>query len=73
MATGCFKSYQISRLLGYEDDDGITFAIQYESTSMESLNIYQREYAKGLQSDHKSKFGGKYVAFRSLLEVVRKG
>ena len=73
MATACFKSYQISRLLGYEDDDGITFAIQYEAPSMELLRIYQQEHAADLQSAHQTQFKGKYVAFRSLLEVVKRG
>jgi hypothetical protein len=73
MATCCFKTFQLSRLIGYEDEDGITYAVQYEAPNMELLNIYQKEHASALQSAHQEKFQGKYVAFRSLLEVIQRG
>lgn len=73
MATACFKSFQLSRLIGYEDEDGITYAVQYEASNMDLLNDYQKEHALALQSAHQEKFRGKYVAFRSLLEVIQRG
>ena len=73
MATACFRSYKLSHLMGYDDEDGITFAIQYEAPGQNHLEIYQRDHAAGLQEKHKQKFEGKFVAFRTLLEVVQKG
>ena len=35
----------------------------------ETLSV-QKEYAKKLQVEHTEKFQGKFVAFRTLLEVV---
>ena len=73
MATACFKSYKLCRLVGHDDDDGITYAIQYEAPSEDLLLIYQQEHAKELQKAHQQKFEGKYVAFRSLLRVIDHG
>ena len=39
-------------------------------SKMEDYEQYQEEHAARLQEDHEKNFGGKYVAFRTLLDVV---
>lgn len=73
MATACFRSYKLSHLIGHDDGEGSTFAIQYEAPGRNHLEIYQKDHAVELQKKHKQKFEGKFVAFRTLLEVVQKG
>jgi hypothetical protein len=73
MATACFKSFRFLHLEGYDDEEGFTFAIQYSCPSQELFDIYQRDHAPGLQKKHKSRFDGKYVAFRTILGVVDEG
>lgn len=73
MATACFRSYQLARLIGHDDADGITYAIQYEAPSRNHLEIYRKDHAQDLQEKHRKKFEGRYVAFRTILEVVHKG
>ena len=73
MATACFKSFRVCKLEGHDDDDGETYAVQYDCPSQELLNIYQAEHAPGLQEDHQNKFNGLYVAFRSILKVLEEG
>jgi hypothetical protein len=73
MATGMFADYRFCRLLGEGEEDGITYAIQYLAHSMASFQIYQERFAKDLQAEHTHHFSGKYVAFRTLLEVVDRG
>ena len=70
MATACFNSYRLLKLIGHDDDDGSMYAIQYECPNEQLLEIYQKNHGPDLQKAHKEKFGGKYVAFRSLLEVL---
>ena len=69
METGFFIKSQLLRLLN-EEDDGITYAAQYYCLSLEHLNEYQTICAPALRADMEKHFGGKFVSFRTLLEVV---
>lgn len=69
MSTGCFIENKICRLLGH-DDQGITYSFQYLCNDMPTYEKYQREFAPALQKDHASRYEGKFVAFRTLLQVV---
>lgn len=70
MATGLFVSNQIARLINEEDNGGTTYAVQYMARTMEDLNTYQRDFAPALQLDHAKRYKDKFVAFRSMLEIV---
>lgn len=69
MATGFFLENRFAKVL-VEDQGGITYSIQYLCKSMEDLKEYQRDHATRLQADVDKKYEGKFVAFRTLLEVV---
>lgn len=72
MNTGCFESYTINKVLTRQaDEEGMTYAIQYHCKSMSDYENYQSNHAPSLQKDHTEKFGGKFVAFRTLLEEVK--
>lgn len=71
MNTGYFLENKICKVLSTQDDEtGHTYAIQYTCANMEDLEEYQKNHAPQLQKDHMSKFEGKFVSFRTLLEVV---
>ena len=70
MDTGFFSSYKICKLVLPYEDDGITFAIQYSFKEMADLQQYQAKHAKGLQEEHTNRFKDKFVAFRTVLELV---
>jgi hypothetical protein len=71
MNTGIFNEYKIFKLLSrQEDETGFTYAIQYQCDSLEKYEKYQSDFAPSLQQDTQAKFGGKFVAFRTLLEEV---
>jgi len=69
MATGKFVDHQIAKVL-VDDQDGITYAIQYKCQSMQDLEAYQNEHAPALQKDHAERYKDRFVAFRTLLELV---
>jgi hypothetical protein len=71
MATGHFSSYRLSRLLDQPDDDDPTYIVQYECPSLHKLNHYQIHNAKALQDEHSNKFKDRFVAFRTVMEVVQ--
>ena len=71
MATGCFISYRLTRILSDEDEpDGKTFAIQYTSPSPETFDRYLRDHASALQLEHRRKFSNRFVAIRTLMQVI---
>lgn len=73
MATACFRSYRFLHLEGYDDDEGITYAIQYTCPNEALFDIYQREHAPALQKKHKDLFDGTFVAFRTVLRMIEEG
>lgn len=73
MATACFRSFRLLHLEGYDDEEGITYAIQYTCPNQELLEIYMKEHAPELQKKHMQKFEGHFVAFRTILKLLAEG
>ncbi len=69
MSTGYFLNNQIFKIL-VDDEDGISYSIQYSCANMQDLLDYQKFHATDLQKKHQDKFGNQYVAFRTVLEKV---
>lgn len=69
MRTGFFLENKICRIHAFEEG-GLTYAIQYVSKTMHDYERYQKECAPKLQQEHSEKFGGKFEAFRTVLEIV---
>lgn len=72
MATGMFESYQINRVIK-DEEGGITYAVQYVCQDMKTLHQYQIKYAQKLQAEHTQRYQGKFVAFRTLMEILDQG
>ena len=70
MNTGMFVSAKMTRVMVEEQMGGITYSIQYSCESKSKLDEYQVQFAQKLQQKHTKKFEGKFVAFRTLLEVI---
>lgn len=71
MDTGKFESYKMMRLLSrQEDETGMTYAIQYFAKDMESYEDYASNHAPALQQHTQAMFGGKFIAFRTLMELT---
>ena len=67
--TGKFSKALMTRVRVEEDMGGITYSIQYRTDSLETLQKYYEENAPALRAQSKP-FEGKFVAFRTELEVV---
>lgn len=70
VATGCFESSRLLRLLEVDETDGPTFAAQYVAESKEAYNSYIQQHAPAMRKKVTEKWGNQLVAFRSLMEVV---
>lgn len=70
MATGLFTENKFFHLLEQDDKDGITYVIQYFTTSIENYKQYIKKFAPSLREKALKKWGDKFIAFRTLMQVV---
>jgi hypothetical protein len=71
MQTKCFTDYKVVQLLEVDDADGPTFAIQYYADSKSDYNRYMELYADEFSNRSFDKWGGQFIAFRSVMRVVK--
>ena len=71
MATGCFMQSRVVRLLEVDDREGPTYAIQYEARSRADYNRYITMHATGMRQRSTDQWCEKFIAFRSVMEVVQ--
>lgn len=69
LATGKFTKALMTKVLVEEEMGGTTYSIQYTCPDRETLESYYTENAPLLRSKS-SRFEGKFVAFRTELEVI---
>ncbi|MBN8682069.1 MAG: DUF4286 family protein [Chitinophagales bacterium] len=70
MSTGMFLSYRMSRLLDHDHQDSEIYSIQYLVKDMAHLRRYYQEFAPELQRQHTARYEGKFVVFRTIMEVI---
>ncbi len=71
LATGKFLEAKMCRVMVEEEEmGGITYSIQYTTKDKETLEKYFEEDANRLRKDGLNRFNGKFVAFRTELELV---
>lgn len=70
MMTGMFTEHRFLYLLDQDESDGVTFAVQYIAKSKVNYEKYKNEFAAEMQQKHLDKYEGRFVAFRTLMEVL---
>jgi hypothetical protein len=70
ISTGCFTHAVILQLLEVDNTEGPTYAIQYHSESKSLYNNYIENHAALLRQKSFDKWGDRFIAFRSLMQVV---
>ena len=71
MDSGQFQSSRICRLLDQPvDEEDETYVIQYQCASLEHFNYYINTFAAELREQHNKRYKNRFVAFRTLMEVV---
>lgn len=73
MESGFFEDYKLARLLGVDESDGPTYALQFSVANRLTFNLYQQKMDLGHQTMLRSRFGEQALTFRSVLEVVERG
>lgn len=70
MQTGCFTNFQFVRILETDEEDGITYAVQYQAAAKADYNRYIELHAPALRNESIQKWGNQMIAFRTLMKVV---
>lgn len=70
LATGKFLNAKMSRVLVEEETGGVTYSVQFTTVDKETLEKYYVEDAERLRQDATKLFAGKFVSFRTELEIV---
>ncbi len=68
--TGCFTHAVILRLMEVDETDGPTYAVQYHAESKSLYNKYIENFADEMRKKGTDKWGNKFIAFRSVMQVV---
>jgi hypothetical protein len=70
MQCNIFRNCKMTKILEDHNEDGVTYAIQYRCHGLEAFNDYQNKFAPRLQAETQNKYGGKYAAFRTCMEII---
>lgn len=70
MNTGLFTDARLCRLLEQDETDGVTYIAQYFCKSIDEYNKYIDEHAPRMREEGFKKFGNRFIAFRTVMEVV---
>lgn len=70
LATGKFSAAKLMRVLVEEEMGGSTYATQYTTDSLATLQKYYEEDAPRLRKEGLELFGDKMLAFRTELEEI---
>lgn len=70
MKTEMFSDFRFLKVMSDDESGGFTYSIQYTCESMTRYEQYASEFAPKLRADSIARYGDKFLAFRTLLEVV---
>ncbi len=68
--TGCFTHAVILYLVEADDEEGITYAVQYHAESQALYNRYMEKYAGDMRKKALGKWGDRVISFRTLMHLV---
>jgi len=70
MSTDLFNDHKFFKLLDQDEREGLTYVVQYFSSSIEQYMEYIRQCAPLLREKALAKWGDRFVAFRTVMEAV---
>ena len=71
MASGYFTDFKFYKLLDQNDDESTTYIVQYFAPTIEDYHNYIRSVAPQLRQKAIDKWGSRFIAFRSIMQVVK--
>ena len=70
IGTGCFTHATVLRLMEVDEAEGATYAVQYHAESNVLYTRYIEKSSDEMRKKGTDKWGDKFIAFRSVMQVV---
>lgn len=70
LQTGMFSGHRFYKVLSHDDPATSSYCIMYSVDLLDNFVKYLNELAPALRKKVDDKFGGRYAAFRTLLEEI---
>ena len=70
MKTGLFTDCRLCHLLDQDESEGVTYSAQYFCNGLNQYNEYIDKYAEQMREQGNKLFGGKFIAFRTVMEII---
>lgn len=70
MTTSLFVDARLCKLLQQDEGDGETYAAQYYCNSLAEYDAYIDQHANAMREKANARFGGQFVAFRTVMEII---
>jgi len=70
MASGYFIDYKFFHLLEQNEDDAITYIVQYSASSIDHYYQYMDKAAAAFRKKINEKWDDELIAFRTIMEIV---
>jgi Domain of unknown function (DUF4286) len=68
--TGCFTHAVILHLVEADDEEGVTYAVQYHAESQALYNRYMDKHSVDMRKKALEKWGDRVISFRTLMHLV---
>jgi hypothetical protein len=65
-----FTSHRLFKVLSHDDPSTSSFCTMYSLEVLDNFVRYLNEFAPAMRKEIDDKFGGRYAAFRTLLEEL---
>lgn len=70
VGTGCFTHAVILHLMESDDEEGITYAVQYHARNKDDYDHYIEKFSEEMRQKGFQKWGNQFIAFRTVMKVV---
>jgi hypothetical protein len=71
MSSNCFLDYRVVKIMDIDESEGPTYAIQYRAAGIKEYQTYMDKFANALRDKSFAKWGDRFIAFRTIMEVVK--
>jgi hypothetical protein len=70
MSTGLFTDFKMYKVLHENEDDTISYSIQFFSITIDNVQQYLEKFAPTHAAELQKEFKNRHVAFRTLLQEI---
>ncbi|MGB4414263.1 MAG: DUF4286 family protein [Paludibacter sp.] len=70
LKTGNFTKPQIAKVIGSEDESGVSFSVQFQIEDMNTLMLWHKQHVTAFQNNCAAQFGDEVIFFTTVLELI---